>query len=585
MNSLIRNTKKNNKLFYYSKDIPQMSWGTDVLPDVTAGATAGATVGSIGGPWGTLIGGVVGAGAGLYTGNEKHQDKDKQEKIKQAELAKLSMKNYAPPKMDENYWSPYSRENTQGSRMYSSYAYGGVLKDAERNKLFRLADGTANMNEAEIPTQNAEPINENADIVTNDNGGTDGSHEQGDNIPVQNQNGQVTAEVEPGEVIVDMPDGKKAALSKRLGFAQKYLALNDKLKELTGLKSNDKFKNTEIERELEGIKTQMLSLPQQQEFVKQQMGIKNDSPNGVPQGGYGLYGDPWGEEDSSEKYSSGMTTIPSRTIDTIPYSADYSKEKTKTPTLIPENTDPDEESWMKKNMTASNVNKYGDAIQTGVELYERYDYNKKMRDKIDKFNKKPVPTPTFINAPVLRTEWDNKADINTINENLNKGMAMSNRFVNSQVGAAYNSRLLENATEQTNKSNQDKENRELGLSNSAVLQRHNTQVQNAALSDDWKKRDYDKWLKGEIEMPSMVDAKNHEDFQQLMNRIDKNQYQNQQLNLERLRASDTGSSIYADAAMIGAKPEDLIKMSKADVIKQYGNTTTTQRLISLLGIK
>ena len=66
-------------------------------------------------------------------------------------------------------------------------------------------------------------------LLTNSRGGTTGSHEQGDNIPIK-RNAKVVAIAEPGEVIVNDKDITPTpfVLSKRLGFADRFLALEDK---------------------------------------------------------------------------------------------------------------------------------------------------------------------------------------------------------------------------------------------------------------------------------------------------------------------------------------------------------------------
>lgn len=77
-----------------------------------------------------------------------------------------------------------------------------------------------------VPEKNYRSLPDGAKLLTNNNGGTTGSHENGDNIPLKKE-GNTVAYAEPGEIIVD-----NTVLSKRLGFADKYLQLEDMKKSI-----------------------------------------------------------------------------------------------------------------------------------------------------------------------------------------------------------------------------------------------------------------------------------------------------------------------------------------------------------------
>ncbi|MCK9429719.1 MAG: hypothetical protein M0R17_06910 [Candidatus Omnitrophica bacterium] len=63
-------------------------------------------------------------------------------------------------------------------------------------------------------------------LITNRNGGTSGTHESGQNIPIK-KNGKTLAIAEPGEVLVNDKDiyDVPFVLSKKLGFAQDFMEL------------------------------------------------------------------------------------------------------------------------------------------------------------------------------------------------------------------------------------------------------------------------------------------------------------------------------------------------------------------------
>ncbi len=151
-------------------------------------------------------------------------------------------------------------------------AYGGKLNRFKRSMLKAFGGSTSN-----IPNSNAIPIDGNDELVVNNQGGTQGYHETGQNIPAYDSNGQETAQVEPGEVIMELPNGEKYALSKRLGVAQKYLEyIQIKEKLIQEMIATDVFKRNAIKREIDSIDAKIQQLPAYQEQLKQQYGIEDE---------------------------------------------------------------------------------------------------------------------------------------------------------------------------------------------------------------------------------------------------------------------------------------------------------------------
>ena len=147
------------------------------------------------------------------------------------------------------------------------------------------------MSDNNLPLDNSIPIDNNAEVVTNDQGGIDGSHEQGDNIPVYNKQGDQSAVVEPGEVVVDLPNGQKFALSKRLGTAQMYMQLVNSKNELNKILQStpDTFKRNSIKRDIYAIDSKLNEIPRLQEQMKAIAGMENDQAKlnggeGLPEG-------------------------------------------------------------------------------------------------------------------------------------------------------------------------------------------------------------------------------------------------------------------------------------------------------------
>jgi hypothetical protein len=186
--------------------------------------------------------------------------------------------------------------NHQGEGMYTINTYDDGTTDKIKNNnlgrnsnyipkssLAKKAFGSQ-LNSVEIPDNNSIPINPNAEIVTNNQGGLTGSHATGVNVPAVGANGRPVALLEPKEVKMKDSKGTDWVLSHKLGMAQKYVQLNSMLEKANALyaqESNVTKRNT-IARNIDKYKQMMDMLPQQQEIMKQQLGIKD-----APQAGYG----------------------------------------------------------------------------------------------------------------------------------------------------------------------------------------------------------------------------------------------------------------------------------------------------------
>ena len=162
----------------------------------------------------------------------------------------------------------------------------GIYNISKRNRVNRGTGRTVRFlanggNITNIPDSNAVPIDNNAELALNDNGTPQGFHETGQNIPAYNINGQQVASVEPGEVIMELPDGSKYALSKRLGVAQIYmqlLAVKQKL--IDSMSATDTFQKNQLKREIDKIDAKINQLPAYQEHLKQQYGIQDQGNSG-----------------------------------------------------------------------------------------------------------------------------------------------------------------------------------------------------------------------------------------------------------------------------------------------------------------
>lgn len=219
----------------------------------------GTAIGGVGGKYlGAAIGGIAGGIGGLTKGifERGKYRRDFNEGLEEA-TSMFQKEELDKKKIEDNaIWANnnYGMGNTvmaKGGRIYST---GGNIGDFN------------------IPQEHVQRLNKNAVMLTNQQGGVQGSHESGQNIPIE-KGGQPAAYGEPGEVIVETPDGQSVAMSKRLGYAQKYTELDTLKKQLKSkiVDTTDKFKKNEILRQVDALDKQMLELVAEQAMVKQQM--------------------------------------------------------------------------------------------------------------------------------------------------------------------------------------------------------------------------------------------------------------------------------------------------------------------------
>jgi len=316
--------------------IPNAGWG-DTLSSTASGALTGFAAGAPAGGVGALPAALIGGGIGLISGliknkQEKNAEKSYNESINQTNATQLAqqrrldnmyMQNYLPVNMPTLYPDggelpskkpfanvitilPETRDTipqylaavpgpdgkaitpppipigvngrmdfTKVSKYARLYGHDALIK--KHNKANGGEVGTV-----AIPNNNALFLNNNAELAVNSNGGTQGSHETGQNIPVINNAGQRTANVEPGEVVMTLPDGTKHALSKRLGFAQTYLTLDGQIKDLNikMLNEKDSEKRSTLSREIDGLKRRINMLPAKQEDFKKRFGFDSGENKG-----------------------------------------------------------------------------------------------------------------------------------------------------------------------------------------------------------------------------------------------------------------------------------------------------------------
>lgn len=128
---------------------------------------------------------------------------------------------------DENQYNKFLKDNPKlfkNNIRYSDY-YNEYLKTQAKDSTSvssnttKLKANGGSVSNVHTPKQNSLRLTNGAILLVNDDGTINGSHEQGDNIPLK-RNGEVVAYAEPGEVVVD-----NTVLSKRLGIAEDYMQL------------------------------------------------------------------------------------------------------------------------------------------------------------------------------------------------------------------------------------------------------------------------------------------------------------------------------------------------------------------------
>ena len=116
-----------------------------------------------------------------------------------------------------------------------------------------LSPSKANGGTINTPSKNTRRVDSRTTLMTNNQGGTSGTHETGYNIPMA-KGGKQIGTIEPGELITTTPQGGDVVLTKRYGpngendtsFADRYLELNEEEKTATPSKREEIEKQKKI---------------------------------------------------------------------------------------------------------------------------------------------------------------------------------------------------------------------------------------------------------------------------------------------------------------------------------------------------
>lgn len=219
---------------------------------------AGLSAAQTGIQWGTMTGNpLIGVGAGLVGGAISMIQSGQEEKAAKLEAerqAKLETSiRFNNDKLALNSFKP-----SNSTSMFNYMPQGGSINGNHR-----------------IAGPNASFGNGDGNMVLNPAGGTKGSHETGQNVPITDQGGQVQAIVEPGEVVTD--DGY--VFSKRLGFADKYTKLQKSKQELEKKLIDPKtsvIERNTLKRKLVETDMKIQTLPAEQEAVKEMLGLNEE---------------------------------------------------------------------------------------------------------------------------------------------------------------------------------------------------------------------------------------------------------------------------------------------------------------------
>ncbi len=409
-----------------------------------------------------------------------------------------------------------------------------------KNRLYAFGGSDA----VTLPKQNEVPLDDNASIATNDAGTTEGTHETGENIPVSNESGQTGNYVEPGEVILKTANGNYA-LSKRLGFADKYMQLlaTKALLENNTSATNDFTKN-ENKRNISAIDSKINKLPEEQEALKSKLNLTNQPGNAA-------WGDllPTSKSTYTPNYESfGKLNDYNAVRDLINLEPNYRtglKAKLNTATNINENTINPTNTTQNRNLLSGVGDFFKNNNITGNKVL---DYATPFIDNIGNFfltkNTPEIPKPNLNTAPVLETRIDDSAQKNTISDTAKA----YNKYIDYNVGditqrLANRRAMLGESTDKLNLINEATSTSERTARNTNRLYAYQNTVANNALLDAYDtavaarkagmQQDYSKNL-GNIE----------ENIQELQNRRDLEKYQAKQLIADAIKTQD--STIYRD---------------------------------------
>ena len=348
----------------------------------------------------------------------------------------------------------------------------------------KLAYGSSDV---DIPDSNSQQIDEHSMVATNNEGGTKGSHETGQNIPVS-KDGQQIASVEPGEVIADI-NGKQVALSKRLpslnnSFADIYMSLAKQKKDLQSqLTQVQEFdKRGTIERNIDKIDARMAMLPKAQEMIKP----KEEGIGGVPKLWGGDYNigesqiDKYKLQNTDPTYTMtsgnnpninsplqpeqdygviptniiGINTTPTNYINQK-YGVNLNKKNTtENNTNSPINPDPTDNTKPNKPTVQDNSN-WGDTVLNLVPFAG----DLAQEGIINRLSKKRLPLPYTEQIPTLNKDLDISQSEKNIRENRGSMEASTAEGTSSGNVAQARNRAIELSTnDQLGKLYQDKVN-------------------------------------------------------------------------------------------------------------------------------
>ena len=461
----------------------------------------------------------------------------------------------------------------------------GLLKDGgkiyikpENNRLYAFGGSNA----VSLPKQNEVPLDDNASIATNNVGTTEGTHETGENIPVSNESGQTGNYVEPGEVILKTANGNYA-LSKRLGFADKYMQLlaTKALLENNISATNDFTKN-ETKRNISAIDSKINKLPEEQEALKSRLNLNNEQ-------GKAAWGDllPNNRTNYSPTYKSfsdlNKNNIVSNLVNLEPNLRAGIDSKINGDMSQPAFTGSATGTTNNRNILSNVGNLFKDNNIKGNQIL---DYAVPFIDNIGNFfltkNTPEIPKPNLNTAPVLETRIDDSAQKNTISDTAKA----YNKYVDYNVGdvtqrLANRRAMLGESTDKLNLINEATSTGERTARNTNRLYAYQTAVANNALLDAYDTavaarkagmlQDYSKNL-GNIE----------ENIQELQNRRDLEKYQTKQISLLTEQYKDTGvwTKALTSGALDSIMKDDIMSKNLYDYYIKTGATDRSNAILN-----
>lgn len=214
-------------------------------------------------------------GVGTYM---KHTDKEAFEQEQKELTRKKTNAAYANYMKTESNTELMTRNNNNGISLFSG---GGVMtKDSPLSP----------KGGATIQPTSGKQLSGNAIEVTTPNGSSQGSHENGNNIPIINKGKDTNVVTEPGEVIVNTPE-MAIILSKRNGLAQQYKTILSKKDKLNTMLTTAKTAEAKagLMRNIEYFDTKLQDIVAQQEALSTQladMSAAQNQPQQAAGGGY-----------------------------------------------------------------------------------------------------------------------------------------------------------------------------------------------------------------------------------------------------------------------------------------------------------